>query len=48
MVQGLDDEGRALYSNGNSARAFPTEGDIAALQDYYNALLQTKDDLDQL
>ncbi|MBO1539444.1 WG repeat-containing protein [Pseudomonas sp. OA65] len=48
VVQGLDDGGRALYSNGNSARAFPTEGDIAALQDYYNALLQTKDDLDQL
>ena len=48
VVQGLDDEGRALYSNGNSARAFPTEGDITALQDYYNALLQTKDDLDQL
>lgn len=48
VVQGLDDEGRALYSNGNSSRAFPSEGDIAALQDYYNALLQTKDDLDQL
>ncbi|WP_434702234.1 WG repeat-containing protein [Pseudomonas sp. Z1-12] len=48
VVQGLDDEGRALYSNGNSSRAFPSEGEIAALQDYYNALLQTKDDLDQL
>jgi len=48
VVQGLDDEGRALYSNGNSSRAFPSEGDIAALQDYYKALLRTKDDLDQL
>ncbi|MBC3383151.1 WG repeat-containing protein [Pseudomonas sp. SWRI179] len=48
VVQGLDDGGRALYSNGNSSRAFPTEGDIAALQDYYSALLQTKDDLEQL
>ncbi|MBV4495846.1 WG repeat-containing protein [Pseudomonas sp. SWRI12] len=48
VVQGLDDGGRALYSNGNSSLAFPTEGDIAALQDYYNALLQTKDDLEQL
>jgi hypothetical protein len=48
VVQGLDDEGRALYSNGNSSRAFPSEGDIAALQDYYKALLQTKDDLDQI
>lgn len=48
VVQGLDDGGRALYSNGNSSRAFPSEGDIAALQDYYNALVQTKDDLDQL
>jgi len=48
VVQGLDDGGRALYSNGNSSRAFPSEGDIAALQDYYNALLQTKDDLKQL
>ena len=48
VVQGLDDEGRALYSNGNSSRAYPSEGDIAALQDYYKALLRTKDDLDQL
>ncbi|WP_445571715.1 WG repeat-containing protein [Pseudomonas sp. E102] len=48
VVQGLDDKGRALYSNGNSSRAFPSDGDIAALHDYYNALLQTKDDFKQL
>lgn len=48
VVQGLDDAGRALYSNGNSSRAFPSEGDIAALHDFYQALLQTKDDLKQL
>ncbi|MFL7965924.1 WG repeat-containing protein [Pseudomonas kielensis] len=48
VVQGLDDAGRALYSNGNNARAFPSDSDIAALHEYYNALLQTKDDLKQL
>nr|BFE96467.1 hypothetical protein GCM10020185_70030 [Pseudomonas brassicacearum subsp. brassicacearum] len=48
VVQGLDDAGKALYSNGNNSRAFPSEGDIAALHDYYKALLQTKDDLKQL
>lgn len=48
VVQGLDDTGKALYSNGNTSRAFPSDGDIAALHDYYKALLQTKDDLKQL
>ncbi|WP_417692198.1 WG repeat-containing protein [Pseudomonas sp.] len=48
VVQGLDDAGRALYSHGSNSRAFPSDGDIAALHDYYKALLQTKDDLNQL
>lgn len=48
VVQGLDDAGRALYSNGHNSRAFPSDGDIAALHDYYKALLQTKDDLNKL
>ncbi|OPG68602.1 hypothetical protein B1219_29865 [Pseudomonas ogarae] len=48
VVQGLDDAGKALYSNGNNSRAFPSDSDIAALHDYYKALLQTKDDLKQL
>ncbi|WP_323155866.1 WG repeat-containing protein [Pseudomonas alvandae] len=48
VVQGLDDAGRALYSNGHNSWAFPSDGDIAALNDYYNALLQTKDELNQL
>jgi hypothetical protein len=48
VVQGLDGAGKALYSNGSSSRTFPSEGDIAALHDYYKALRQTKDDLKQL
>ncbi|MBT2295792.1 WG repeat-containing protein [Pseudomonas fluorescens] len=48
VVQGVDDAGRALYSNGNNSRAFPSDGDIVALHDYYKALLQTKDDINQL
>ncbi|WP_413790719.1 MULTISPECIES: WG repeat-containing protein [unclassified Pseudomonas] len=47
VVQGLDDAGRALYSHGHNARTFPSDGDIAALHDYYKALLQTRDDLQQ-
>lgn len=47
VVQGLTDEGKALYSNGNNTRSFPSESDIEALRDYYKALRQTKDDLDQ-
>ncbi|WP_434557447.1 WG repeat-containing protein [Pseudomonas sp. Z4-20] len=48
VLQGLTEEGKALYSNGNNSRAFPSERDIAALRAYYDALLQTKDDLAQL
>ncbi|MCQ6254939.1 WG repeat-containing protein [Pseudomonas sp. Q11] len=48
VVQGFDDAGRALYSNGNNSRSFPSDGDIVALRDYYKALLQTKDNLKQL
>ncbi|MCW1244137.1 WG repeat-containing protein [Pseudomonas sp. SAICEU22] len=47
VLQGLDDAGRALYSKGNNSWAFPSDGDIAALHDYYNALKQAKDDLKQ-
>ncbi|KAB0503655.1 MULTISPECIES: WG repeat-containing protein [Pseudomonas] len=47
VVQGLTDAGKALYSNGNNTRSFPSEGDIAALRDFHKALLQTKDDLEQ-
>ncbi|MCJ8205804.1 WG repeat-containing protein [Pseudomonas sp. RGM2987] len=47
VVQGLTDTGKALYSNGNNTRSFPSEGDIDALRDYYKALRKTKDDLAQ-
>ncbi|ROM79358.1 hypothetical protein BK654_08340 [Pseudomonas brassicacearum] len=47
VVQGLTDSGKALYSNGNSTRSFPSDGDIAAMHDFYKALLRTKDDLDR-
>lgn len=47
VVQGLTDAGKALYSNGNNTRSFPSDGDIAAMRDFYKALLQTKDDLDR-
>ncbi|UZE22005.1 WG repeat-containing protein [Pseudomonas sp. B21-056] len=47
VVQGLTDNGKALYSNGNNTRSFPSQSDIDALRDYYKALRQTKADLDQ-
>jgi hypothetical protein len=47
VVQGLTDSGKALYSNGNSTRSVPSDGDIAAMRDFYKALLQTKDDPDR-
>ncbi|AHL33194.1 hypothetical protein CD58_09895 [Pseudomonas brassicacearum] len=48
VVQGLTDSDKALYSNGNSTRSFPSDGDIAAMHTFYKALLQTKNDLDRL
>ncbi|WP_053214230.1 WG repeat-containing protein [Pseudomonas sp. Q12-87] len=48
VVQGLTGSGKALYSNGNSTRSFPSDGEIAAMHAFYNALLQTKEDLDRL
>lgn len=35
------------HCNGNNTRSFPSEDDIAALRDFHNVLLQTKDDLEQ-
>ncbi|MCD4528174.1 WG repeat-containing protein [Pseudomonas sp. C3-2018] len=47
VVQGLTDAGKALYSNDNNTRSFPSDSDIEALRDYYKALRKTKDDLEQ-
>ncbi|MGX9566493.1 WG repeat-containing protein [Pseudomonas viciae] len=48
VVQGVTEAGKALYSNGNNTRSFPSDEDIAALRDYHAALLETKKDLAQL
>lgn len=47
VVQGLTEAGKALYNNGQSARSLPSAEEIAALRAFHEALLQTKDELDQ-
>ena len=47
VVQGLTDAGKALYNSGQNAQSLPSADEIAALRAFHEALLQTKDDLDQ-
>lgn len=47
VVQGLTDTGKALYNSGQNAQSLPSAEEIAALRAFHEALLQTKDELDQ-
>nr|WP_298137086.1 WG repeat-containing protein [uncultured Pseudomonas sp.] len=47
VVQGLTDTGKALHNLGQNAQSMPSATEIAALRAFHEALLQTKDDLDQ-
>lgn len=47
VVQGLTDTGKALYNSGQNAQSRPSAEEIAALRAFHEALLKTKDELDQ-
>lgn len=47
VVQGLTDTGKALYNRGRNAQSLPSADEIAALRAFHEALLKTKDELDQ-